>query len=82
MLEDQNFEIFTVRGIIIIINFRKSMEFSFIKFIIKLLLFKKPIIRIEFDFILVIVNRLIKWGTFIPYRELFIVEDLVYTFLC
>ena len=50
-------------------------------FIIKLLLFKELIIRTEFNFILIVVNRLIKWGTFISYKELFIVEDLAYTFL-
>ena len=38
-------------------------------------------IRTEFNSILVVVNRLIKWGTFIPYKELSIVEDLVYAFL-
>ena len=44
----------------------------------KLLLSKEPITRIEFDSILIIVNRLIKWGTFIPYKKLFIAENLVY----
>ena len=52
-----------------------------LNFIIKLLLFKEPIIRIEFDSILVVVNRLTKWGTFIPYKELSIAEDLAYIFL-
>ena len=47
---------------------------------VKLPPFKELIIRIEFDSILVIVNRLIKWGTFIPYKELSIVEDLAYAF--
>ena len=36
-------------------------------------------IRTEFDSILVIVNRLTKWGIFISYKELFTAEDLVYT---
>ena len=49
-------------------------------FIVKLSPSKEPIIRMEFDFILVVVNKLTKWGTFISYKELFIVEDLVYTF--
>ena len=48
---------------------------------VKLFLSKKPIIRTEFDSILVIINRLIMWGTFIPYKELSIVEDLAYIFL-
>ena len=46
----------------------------------KLLLIKEFIIRIKFDSILVIVNRLIKWGTFIPYRELLTAENLAYIF--
>ena len=37
-------------------------------------------IGMKFNSILVIVNRLIKWGTFIPYKELSIAEDLVYVF--
>ena len=48
---------------------------------VKLLLFKEPIIKTEFDFILIVINRLIKWGIFIPYKELFIAEDLAYAFL-
>ena len=51
-----------------------------LNFIVKLLLFKEPMMGIEFDSILVVVNRLMKWGTFISYRELFIVEDLLYVF--
>ena len=50
-------------------------------FIVKLLLSKKPIIRTEFDFTFIIINRLIKWGTFIPYKELFTAKDLAYVFL-
>ena len=38
-------------------------------------------IRTEFDSILVIINRLIKWGTFIPYKESSTAEDLAYAFL-
>ena len=41
---------------------------------------KEPIIRIKFDSILVVVNRLTKWGTFIPYRKLSTIEDLAYIF--
>ena len=48
---------------------------------VKLLLFKELIIKTGFDFILIIVNKLIKWGTFIPYKKLFTVEDLAYIFL-
>ena len=47
---------------------------------VKLLLFKEPIIRTEFDFILMVVNRLMKWGTFIFYKKLFIAENLAYIF--
>ena len=50
-------------------------------FIIKLPLSKKPMMGIKFNSILIIVNRLIKWRTFIPYKKLSIVEDLVYVFL-
>ena len=41
---------------------------------------KEPIIGTEFNFILVIVDRLIKWGTFIYYKESLTTENLVYTF--
>ena len=47
---------------------------------VKLPLFKELIIRTEFNFILIVANRLIKWGTFIPYKELFIAENLIYAF--
>ena len=36
--------------------------------------------RIEFDPILVIINRLTKWGTFISYKKSSTVGDLAYTF--
>ena len=48
---------------------------------VKLPPFKELIIRTELDFILMVVNRLSKWETFISYRESSIVEDLAYTFL-
>ena len=51
-----------------------------LNFIVKLSLSKKPIIRTKFNSILIIINRLTKWGTFIPYKELFTVENLIYTF--
>ena len=47
----------------------------------KLLLSKEPIIRTEFNSILVVINKLTKWGIFISYKELFTAEDLVYVFL-
>ena len=52
-----------------------------LNFIIKLLLFKEPIIGTEFNYILVVVNKLTKWGTFIPYKKLSTAENLVYAFL-
>ena len=41
---------------------------------------KELIIRIEYNFILVIINRLIKWGIFIPYKESSTAKDLIYIF--
>ena len=38
-------------------------------------------IGIDFDSILVIIDRLTKWGTFIPYKELSMAEDIAYIFL-
>ena len=52
-----------------------------LNFMIKLPLFKESMIRTEFDSIFIVVNRLTKWETFIPYKKLFIVENLVYIFL-
>ena len=37
--------------------------------------------RTEFNFILIIINRLTKWGTFIPYKESSTAENLAYIFL-
>jgi hypothetical protein len=50
-------------------------------FVVKLLLLRDPIIGIEYDFILVITDRLTKYIYIILYLEASIVEDLVYTFL-
>ena len=50
-------------------------------FIVKLLPSKEPIIRTEFDSILIVVDRLIKWGTFILYKKLLTAEDQAYAFL-
>jgi hypothetical protein len=50
-------------------------------FVIKLLLLRDPITGIEYDFILVITDRLTKYIYIILYLEANIVEDLVYMFL-
>ena len=49
-------------------------------FIVKLLLLKDPLIGIEYDLILVIIERLTKYRYFIPYLEVSDVEALTYTF--
>ena len=59
----------------------KVWSLVLLNFIIKLLLSKEPIIKIKFNSILIIINRLIKWGIFIPYKEFSITEDLAYAFL-
>ena len=38
-------------------------------------------IRTEFNSILMVVNQLIKWGTFISYKKSSTAEDLAYVFL-
>ena len=48
---------------------------------IKLPLSKEFITEKEFDFILIVINRLIKWGTFISYKKLSTAENLIYIFL-
>jgi hypothetical protein len=50
-------------------------------FIIKLLLSRDPITRIKYDFILVIIDRLIKYTYIILYLKASTVEDLAYIFL-
>jgi hypothetical protein len=50
-------------------------------FIIKLLLLQDLIIRIKYDSILIIINRLIKYIYIILYLKANIAEDLVYIFL-
>ena len=50
-------------------------------FIIKLLLFKEPIIEIEYNSILIIIYRYTKYKYFIPYLKALIAEDLIYIFL-
>ena len=48
-----------------------------IDFIVKLLKLQKLIIRIKYNLILVIIDRLIKYTCFILYKESSIVEDLI-----
>jgi hypothetical protein len=50
-------------------------------FVIKLLLLQDPITRIEYDFILVITDRLTKYTYMILYLKASTAEDLVYIFL-
>jgi hypothetical protein len=50
-------------------------------FVVKLLLLQDLIIGIEYDFILVIIDRLTKYIYMILYLEASIVEDPVYIFL-
>jgi hypothetical protein len=50
-------------------------------FVIKLLLLQDLIIRIKYDFILVITDRLIKYTYIILYLEASIIENLAYIFL-
>jgi hypothetical protein len=50
-------------------------------FVVKLLLSRDLIIRIKYDFILVITDRLIKYTYIILYLEASTAEDLVYMFL-
>jgi hypothetical protein len=50
-------------------------------FVVKLLLSRDLITRIEYDFILVITDRLTKYTYMILYLEASTAEDLAYTFL-
>jgi hypothetical protein len=50
-------------------------------FVVKLLLSRDLITKIEYDSILVITDRLIKYTYIILYLEASIIEDLAYTFL-
>jgi hypothetical protein len=49
-------------------------------FIVKLSLSVKPITKVIFDLILVIINRLTKYGYFVLYKESLSAEKLVYAF--
>jgi hypothetical protein len=50
-------------------------------FVIKLLLLQDLIIRVEYDFILVVIDRLTKYTYIILYLKASTAEDLVYMFL-
>ena len=49
-------------------------------FVIKLSLFKELIIRVIYDSIIVVTDRLTKYAYFIPYFKNSLAEDLVYIF--
>jgi hypothetical protein len=49
-------------------------------FIIKLPPFTELIIGVVFDLILIIIDRLTKYGYFISYKESLLAEELVYIF--
>ena len=51
-----------------------------LNFIIKLSIFKKPLISTIYNSILIIVNILIKYIYLELYKKVFIVKDLVYIF--
>ena len=42
---------------------------------------KDPLIRVKYDSILVIINRLIKYSYFVPYLKVFTVKQLINTIL-
>ena len=52
-----------------------------IDFIIKLPLSKKPLTRVKYNSVLIIINRLLKEVRFILYKELSNTKELVYIFL-
>jgi hypothetical protein len=49
-------------------------------FIVKLLLLKEALIRIIYNVILVVIDRLTKYAHFISYKEGLTAEELIYTF--
>jgi hypothetical protein len=49
-------------------------------FVIKLSLFKKLIIGVIYDFIMIVTDRLAKYAYFISYLKSFLAEDLAYMF--
>ena len=62
----------------ILTKFWKSIALNFV---IKLLLFKKLLIRIEYDSILIIIYKFTKYKYFISYLKISTVENLIYIFL-
>jgi hypothetical protein len=59
---------------------KSAWECVALDFIIKLPPSVKPIIEVVFDSILVVIDRLIKYGYFIPYKESLLAEKLAYAF--
>ena len=41
----------------------------------------EPIIKIKYNSILVIIDRLTKYAYFMPYKESHTIEELIYTFM-
>ena len=52
-----------------------------LNFIVKLFKSKKRVTEITYDFILIIIDRLIKYKYFLSYKKVTFAEDLTYTFL-
>jgi hypothetical protein len=59
---------------------KDAWEYMALDFIVKLLPSVKLIIKVVFDLILVITDRLTKYGYFILYKESSLAEELVYAF--
>jgi hypothetical protein len=66
-----------IRSSRVLIGAWKSIALDFI---VKLPLSKEALIRVTYDLILVVINRLTKYAYFIPYKEGSTAEELVYTF--
>jgi len=52
-----------------------------LNFIVKLFKSKKRVIEIIYDFILIIMNKLIKYRYFLSYKKATFTKDLIYIFL-
>ncbi len=61
--------------------FKEVWKFIILNFIIKLSLSKNLITNINYNSILIIINRLTKYIYFINYLKTSNIEDLIYTFL-
>jgi hypothetical protein len=59
---------------------KDAWKYVALDFIIKLPPSVKPIIGVVFDSILVIIDRLTKYGYFISYKESLLAEELAYAF--